>query len=89
MMRRHWVKLVLSMGFSVTTVLLALAALPARSVVPHLGYGFNVAEWDVGRLQALGFNWIKAVRRAHVAATRVRASSGRGHSADQHQCSAA
>jgi hypothetical protein len=58
-MRRHWVKLVLSMGFSVTTVLLALAALPARSVVPHLGYGFNVAEWDVGRLQALGFNWIK------------------------------
>lgn len=34
-------------------------ALPARSAVPHLGYGFNVAEWDVDRLQGMGFNWIK------------------------------
>ena len=34
-------------------------ALLARSAVPHLGYGFNVAEWDIARLQAMGFNWIK------------------------------
>jgi hypothetical protein len=34
-------------------------ALPARSAVPHLGYGFNVAGWEVDRLQTMGFNWIK------------------------------
>jgi hypothetical protein len=32
---------------------------PARSAVPHLGYGFNVAAWDIDRLQTMGFNWIK------------------------------
>jgi hypothetical protein len=31
----------------------------AMAAVPHLGYGFNVAEWDVARIQNMGFNWIK------------------------------
>jgi hypothetical protein len=22
-------------------------------------YGFNVAEWDINRVQGMGFNWIK------------------------------
>jgi hypothetical protein len=26
---------------------------------PHLGYGFNVAQWDVSLLQSLGFDWMK------------------------------
>ncbi|MFK7803626.1 MAG: hypothetical protein AB8G95_18465 [Anaerolineae bacterium] len=26
---------------------------------PDMGYGFNVAAWDTGRVQELGFNWIK------------------------------
>ena len=26
---------------------------------PLFGYGFNVAAWDVAKLQAMGFNWIK------------------------------
>lgn len=26
---------------------------------PQFGYGFNVAAWDVNRLQAMGFNWMK------------------------------
>jgi hypothetical protein len=26
---------------------------------PDFGYGFNVAAWDVDRLQNMGFNWIK------------------------------
>ena len=26
---------------------------------PHLGYGFNVAPWDVALLQSLGFDWMK------------------------------
>jgi hypothetical protein len=34
-------------------------ALSVRSAVPHLGYGFNVAELDTARLSAMGFNWIK------------------------------
>ncbi len=29
------------------------------AVATDLGYGFNVAAWDVDRLQAMGFNWIK------------------------------
>lgn len=43
-----------------SVIALALGAAPtAQSAVPHLGYGFNVAEWDIGRLQSMGFNWIK------------------------------
>ncbi|MFT5197310.1 MAG: hypothetical protein ACI9EW_001854 [Cellvibrionaceae bacterium] len=26
---------------------------------PDLGYGFNVAAWDIGKVQELGFNWVK------------------------------
>lgn len=26
---------------------------------PDMGYGFNVAAWDTGKVQELGFNWIK------------------------------
>ncbi len=41
-------------------VALTLSIVPAaQSTVPHLGYGFNVAEWDIPRLQTMGFNWIK------------------------------
>jgi hypothetical protein len=28
-------------------------------VANEFAYGFNVAEWDIGRVQSLGFNWIK------------------------------
>jgi hypothetical protein len=30
-----------------------------RQGSPLFGYGFNVAEWDVAQLQAMGFNWMK------------------------------
>jgi hypothetical protein len=50
----------LSAAVILSVLLLGLSgALLARSAVPHLGYGFNVAEWDIARLQAMGFNWIK------------------------------
>jgi hypothetical protein len=40
--------------------LLVLSVVPtAQSTTPHLGYGFNVADWDMPRLQAMGFNWMK------------------------------
>ncbi|MFZ0547927.1 MAG: hypothetical protein WAM60_20950 [Candidatus Promineifilaceae bacterium] len=26
---------------------------------PHLGYGFNVASWDVSLIQSVGFDWMK------------------------------
>ena len=26
---------------------------------PHIGYGFNVNEWDITQLQNMGFDWIK------------------------------
>jgi hypothetical protein len=44
---------------AITALLAVLSVLPARSSVPHLGYGFNVAEWDVARIQHIGFNWMK------------------------------
>ncbi len=46
----------------VASVLLILIGAPAaRSSVPHLGDGFNVtaSNWDIGRIQSIGFNWIK------------------------------
>lgn len=43
----------------VLAALIGLSAGVRASLVPHLGYGFNVAEWDVDRIQAMGFNWIK------------------------------
>jgi hypothetical protein len=57
--QRHLFKSVMAVGSSVVMLLFTLAALPARSAVPHLGYGFNVAHWDTARLSAMGFNWIK------------------------------
>jgi hypothetical protein len=45
---------------------IALVALcsnrPAQAqsaVEPHLGYGFNVAFWDITKVQTMGFDWIK------------------------------
>jgi hypothetical protein len=43
----------------IVTLLMSIGALPVRSGVPHLGYGFNVAAIDTARLQAMNFNWIK------------------------------
>ncbi len=35
------------------------AAQPFNPVNTDLGYGFNVAEWNVNLVQGMGFNWIK------------------------------
>lgn len=32
---------------------------PIQATSPHLGYGANVAEWDISLLNSMGFNWIK------------------------------
>lgn len=41
----------------------AVPATPAAPItsaaVPHLGYGFNVAGWDISLMQSMGFDWIK------------------------------
>lgn len=37
----------------------APAARPAQAAVTTFGYGFNMAEWDLGLVQSMGFNWIK------------------------------
>ena len=52
-------KVVLSLSLAVGLLVIFSSVLPARSAVPHLGYGFNVAAWDTQRLQNMGFNWIK------------------------------
>ena len=39
--------------------LVALGATRVQATVPHLGYGFNVANIDWQREQNMGFNWIK------------------------------
>ncbi len=40
---------------------LSLGTLQTRTAVADsdFGYGFNVAAWDVDRLQGMGFNWMK------------------------------
>lgn len=48
--------------FLLPVLLLFLSAAPAAPVVraaTNFGYGFNVAEWEVGLIQSMGFNWIK------------------------------
>lgn len=61
MTRRRWFQLELSISLSLAAVLMVIAVLPARSAVPHLGYGANVAfvGTDSVKLQQMQFNWIK------------------------------
>lgn len=38
----------------------AAAEPETETAVPaQFGYGFNVADWDVGRIESMGFNWMK------------------------------
>lgn len=48
-----------SLGLGLFAVGLLLSAWRLQAAVPHLGYGFNVASWDVPLLQSMGFNWMK------------------------------
>jgi hypothetical protein len=61
MTRRRWFQFVLSVSLSLAAMLIVVAVLPARSAVPHLGYGFNVGVvgTDAMKLQQMQFNWIK------------------------------
>jgi hypothetical protein len=59
MKRRRFFRLVLAVSLTVAALIGALGVWPARSANHHLGYGFNVAEWDTARLATMGFNWIK------------------------------
>lgn len=59
MPRRRWFQFVLSVGLSLVAVLMVITALPARSAVPHLGYGFNLYS-DVQTMLDMGFDWIRA-----------------------------
>ncbi|MBK8990083.1 MAG: hypothetical protein IPM39_29145 [Chloroflexi bacterium] len=45
--------------FSLGLLFSQLHANPQKPAELALGYGFNVAAWDVDRLQTMGFNWIK------------------------------
>jgi len=56
--------LLVSLGIASALLLLVAGLLAdagrARATTrPHLGYGFNVAGWDVSLIQAIGFDWIK------------------------------
>ena len=59
--RRRILRLMLTVCLAVTLVIGALGVWSAQSAVPHLGYGFNVADPGAGSttLLQLGFNWIK------------------------------
>src|SRR5512136_2758676 len=61
MTRRRWFQFVLSVSLSLAAMLIVVAALPVRSAVPHLGYGFNVGAvgTDAVKLLQMQFNWIK------------------------------
>ncbi len=58
MTRQRWFQFVLSVGLSLVAVLMVIAALPVRSAVPHLGYGFNLYS-DVQTMLDMGFDWLK------------------------------
>lgn len=34
-------------------------AVAPKTTLPTFGYGFNVAQWETDRIQAIGFNWMK------------------------------
>jgi hypothetical protein len=55
--RKKIIFFTLLLAFLLLTV--ALGTMRVGASVPHLAYGFNVAEWDVDLLQSMGFNWIK------------------------------
>lgn len=58
--RAFLVPAILSIPLLGLLILLHALAVQANSPeIPHLGYGFNVAGWDVGLLQEMGFDWIK------------------------------
>ena len=61
MKRRSFLKVLLAVGLAVMLLFVVAGVWPARSAVPHLGYGFNVGDVgaDAITLQQMGFNWIK------------------------------
>lgn len=61
MKRQRFFRLVLVVSLTMAVSIGALGVWPARSAVPHLGYGFNVEDAGAGAITLLqmGFNWIK------------------------------
>src|SRR5512143_4071489 len=61
MKRRRVFRLMLAVSLAMTLLIGALGVWPARSAVPHLGYGFNVGvvDTDAATLLQMQFNWIK------------------------------
>ncbi len=61
MKRRRFLRLMLAVSVAVTLLIGTLGVWPARSAVPHLGYGFNVGvvDTDAATLLQMQFNWIK------------------------------
>lgn len=59
--RRSLFRLWLTIALAAVMWIGAAGVWPARSAVPHLGYGFNVADVGAGAITLLqmGFNWIK------------------------------
>jgi hypothetical protein len=55
----RWPAAALSLCLGLFMAGLLLSTWRAQATVPHLGYGFNVAAWDVALLQSMGFNWMK------------------------------
>jgi hypothetical protein len=57
--QRH-LKIFTSLVLAICFLLALLGSLNAepQGSIPF-GYGFNVAEWDVSKVQAMGFNWMK------------------------------
>lgn len=54
--RIRWV-LAFTVGFCIFSLFALQSSATAQPF--SLGYGFNVAAWDVGKLQEMGFNWMK------------------------------
>ncbi len=59
MFRPRFFKLALSIGLSMFVMMIVLAVLPARSAVPHLGYGLITYHYDPQQLIHMNFGWIK------------------------------
>lgn len=59
MLSRRFARLLGSIGLAVVILLIALAVIPARSAVPHLGYGLITYYYDPIQLMDMGFGWIK------------------------------
>ena len=66
MKRRHFFRLLLTIGLAVTLLLVRWERGPPNRLTPHLAYGFNLYA-DVQGMLNMGFDWKKGFPGSNLA----------------------